>query len=89
MAKNYVCCQPAASEYKSCDRTSRRGVNFVIQREGRIVPVEVKSADNTKAQSLGVYMNACRSDCAIRLSTKNFGFEDGENTIPLYAAFCI
>ena len=26
---------------------------------------------------------------AIRLSSKNFGFEDGLYSIPLYAAFCI
>lgn len=25
----------------------------------------------------------------IKLSTKNFGFEDGKKTVPLYAAFCI
>ena len=25
---------------------------------------------------------------AIKLSTRNFGFEDGKKTVPLYAAFC-
>ena len=27
--------------------------------------------------------------CDGELSTKNFGFEDGKKTVPLYAAFCI
>lgn len=91
MAENYVCCQLAASGYRSYYWSSERGaeVDFVIQREGRIIPVEVKSADNTKAKSLGVYMNTYRPDYAIKLSTKNFGFEGGKKTIPLYAAFCI
>ena len=26
---------------------------------------------------------------AIKLCTKNFGFEDKKKTVPLYAAFCI
>lgn len=64
-------------------------VDFVIQREGKLIPVEVKSADNTKAKSLKVYMEAYKPDYAIKLSAKNFGFEDGKKTVPLYAAFCI
>ena len=64
-------------------------IDFVIQREGKLIPVEVKSADNTKAKSLRVYMETFRPDYAIKLSAKNFGFEDGKKTVPLYAAFCI
>jgi len=29
-------------------------VDFIIQRERSIIPIEVKSADNTKAKSLGI-----------------------------------
>jgi len=64
-------------------------VDFVIQREGKIIPVEVKSADNTKAKSLAVYIDSYKPQYAIKLSAKNFGFEDGKKTVPLYAAFCI
>ena len=54
-----------------------------------IVPIEVKSADNTKAKSLKVYMGTYKPAYAIKLSAKNFGFEDGKKTVPLCAAFCI
>ena len=64
-------------------------IDFIIQREGKLIPVEVKSADNTKAKSLKVYMDTYEPAYAIKLSTKNFGFEDGKKTVPLYAAFCI
>ncbi len=47
------------------------------------------SADNTKAKSLKVYMETYKPDYAIRLSAKNFGFENGKKIVPLYAAFCI
>ncbi|KKM12637.1 ATPase [Clostridiales bacterium PH28_bin88] len=91
MVENYVCCQLTANEYRSYYWTSERGaeVDFIIQRGGKIIPIEVKSADNTKAKSLGIYINTHKPEYAIKLSTKNFGFEDGKKTVPLYAAFCI
>ena len=49
----------------------------------------MKSADNTRAKSLKVYMDTFAPDYAIKLSARNFGFEDGKKTVPLYAAFCI
>lgn len=91
MVENYVCCQLTSNEYKSFYWTSERGaeVDFIIQREGKIIPIEVKSADNTKAKSLNVYMDTHKPEYAFKLSTKNFGFEDGKKTVPLYAAFCV
>lgn len=91
MVENYVCCQLTSSEQRSYYWTSDRGaeVDFIIQREGKIIPIEVKSADNTKAKSLGIYINTHNPEYAIKLSTRNFGYEDGKKTAPLYAAFCI
>lgn len=91
MVENYVQVQLLANEYRSYYWMSERGaeVDFIIQRKGRLIPIEVKSADNTKAKSLNVYIEKYQPDYAIKLSTKNFGFEDGKKTVPLYAAFCI
>ena len=30
--------------------------DFVIQRNGKLIPIEVKSADNTRAKSLKIYI---------------------------------
>lgn len=91
MVENYVCLSLIANGYQCFYWQSTRGaeVDFIIQREGRIIPIEVKSADNTRAKSLAEYIKTYRPDYAIKLSTKNFGFEDGKKTVPLYAAFCI
>ena len=91
MAENYVNIQLTINGYHTFYCESERGaeIDFVIQRSGRLIPVEVKSADNTRAKSLMVYMETYQLDYAIRLSSKNFGFEDGKKTVPLYAAFCI
>ena len=91
MSENYVNFHLTCNGYTTYYWESDRGaeVDFVIQRDGKIIPVEVKSADNTKAKSLKVYMDAYSPEYAIKLSAKNFGFEDKKKTVPLYAAFCI
>ncbi len=91
MVENYVNFHLAYNGYKTYYWESDRGaeVDFVIQRDGKIIPVEVKSADNTRAKSLKVYMDTYSPEYAIKLSAKNFGFEDKKKTVPLYAAFCL
>ena len=91
MTENYVNVQLTINGYTTYYWESDRGaeVDFVIQREGHLIPVEVKSADNTKAKSLKVYIDTYKPAYAIKLSARNFGFEDGKKTVPLYAAFCI
>jgi hypothetical protein len=61
----------------------------VIQKDGEIIPVEVKSADNAKAKSLSVYMKRYSPPYGIKVSAGNFGFADGKKTIPLYSTFCL
>jgi hypothetical protein len=91
MAENYVNVQLAINGYRTYYWESERGaeIDFVIQRDGKLIPVEVKSADNVKAKSLKVYMDKYKPEYAIKLSAKNFGFDGGKKTVPLYAAFCI
>lgn len=91
MAENYVNVQLTISGYNTYYWESDRGaeIDFVIQRDGQIIPIEVKSADNTRAKSLKVYMDTYKPAYAIKLSTKNFGFDDHKKIVPLYATFCI
>ncbi|MGM9603239.1 MAG: ATP-binding protein [Faecousia sp.] len=91
MAENYVHVQLTINGYATYYWESDRGaeIDFIIQREGQLIPIEVKSADNTRAKSLKVYMDTYKPAYAIKLSAKNFGFEGGKKIVPLYAAFCI
>lgn len=91
MAENYVNVQLSINGYHTYYWQSERGaeIDFIIQRDGQLIPIEVKSADNTRAKSLKVYMDTYKPAYAIKLSTKNFGFEDNKKIVPLYAAFCI
>lgn len=91
MTENYVHNQLKINDYTTYYWESDRGaeIDFIIQREGKLIPIEVKAADNTRAKSLKLYMDRFEPAYAIKLSTKNFAQEDNKLIIPLYAAFGI
>lgn len=65
-------------------------IDFILQtKKGKIVPVEVKASSHTKSRSLNNYINEYNPTYSIRISTKNFGFENSIKSVPLYAVFCI
>lgn len=65
-------------------------LDFVMQdREGNIIPLETKAADNVKAKSLMTFVSKYTPPYSIRVSAKNFGFENNIKSVPLYAVFCI
>lgn len=64
-------------------------VDFVIQKEGRILPVEVKSGEHVKSRGLKHFQKIAAPEKMIRLSRKNFGREEEILALPLYAAFCL
>lgn len=64
-------------------------VDFLINIDGDIIPVEVKASDNTTSKSLNYYIKRYNPKYSIRLSTKNFGEANGIKSIPLYASFLI
>lgn len=64
-------------------------VDFLLNVDGDIIPIEVKASDNTTSRSLNYYVNRYKPKYSIRLSTKNFGFSNNIKAIPLYAAYLI
>lgn len=64
-------------------------IDFIIYNYDGLIPVEVKSSDNTKSKSLKTYMERFKPKYAIRVSSKNFGFENNIKSVPLYATFLI
>lgn len=64
-------------------------VDFLININGDIIPIEVKASDNTTSKSLNFYLKRFKPKYAIRLSTKNFGEINNIKSIPLYASFLI
>ena len=91
--ENYVASQLAANEidlyYWLSDGIAE--IDFLLYNDDGIIPVEVKAANNTQSKSLKAYMEKFKPNYAIRISTKNFGYnaETKIKSIPLYAIFCI
>ena len=81
MAENYVNTHLTMNGYTTYYWESDRGaeIDFIIQRADEqgsaIIPIEVKSADNTQAKSLKVYIENYKPKYAIKLSAKNFNFD--------------
>ena len=65
-------------------------VDFVVQmNDGKVIPIEVKSSENVRSKSLKQFINKYKPAYSVRVSTKNFGFENGIKSIPLYALHCL
>jgi predicted AAA+ superfamily ATPase len=64
-------------------------VDFLLSQETGIIPCEVKAAENVKSKSLSVYVEKYKPAYAIRISAKNFGFENNIKSTPLYAVHCV
>lgn len=64
-------------------------VDFLIQKEGKVIPIEVKTGQNVHAKSLKHFEKMYQPDKIIRMSEKNFGTDGKIYSVPLYAAFCV
>ena len=61
-------------------------VDFVVQIDGRIVPVEVKAEENLKSKSLKSYNEKYKPKLSVRMSMSDFRQEPTLTNLPLYAA---
>jgi predicted AAA+ superfamily ATPase len=92
LAENYVAGQLAAIETPLCYWKSENTaeVDFLISDHAdAIVPIEVKAGKRVDSPSLRVYQARYQPPLSIRFSTRNFGFDNGIKSVPLYAVFCL
>jgi predicted AAA+ superfamily ATPase len=66
-------------------QNSHAEVDYVIQLNDAIIPIEVKSGKQGKMQSLHLFMKEKQSEYGIRTSLENFSQYDKINVIPLYS----
>ena len=59
-------------------------VDFIIQHQGEVYPVEVKAAENLQAKSLKVYNERYQPKVCLRTSLSSYRREDWLVNIPLY-----
>jgi len=66
------------------NETSRSEIDFIIEVDSKIIPVEVKSSTNLKAKSLKIYIEKFKPDVALRTSTADYKKTNNLYDIPLY-----
>ena len=93
ITENYVANELLSNKFKLYYWQSNgiAELDFLIYNDDGIIPIEVKSSDNTQSKSLNVYIEKYKPKYSIRISQKNFGYNKDKNikSVPLYAVFCI
>ena len=72
------------------NETTKREIDIIVQKDGEVVPIEVKSG-NTRANSLKSLLNSNRDiHYGYKFADSNIVIsEDGISTLPLYMAVFI
>jgi predicted AAA+ superfamily ATPase len=65
--------------------SSNAEVDFVIQNNNRIIPIEIKSSGKGSMQSMYRFLDEKRQEEGIRISTENFSGINKIKILPLYA----
>ena len=93
IAENFVANQLLCSGFDLFywKNTATAEVDFLLYTADGVIPVEVKAGENTQSKSLKVYMEKYDAKYAIRISTKDFGYDPKTKikSVPLYATFLI
>jgi len=91
LTENYIANVFEQNEHKLYYWTSggNAEIDFILEIGGKVIPVEVKAREHVKSRSLSVYKKQYNAANTIRISGKNFGFENGIISLPLYAAWLV
>lgn len=91
LTENYVFNQLLSNNIKSYYWVSDgvAEVDFIVRLNNDIIPIEVKSTENIRSKSLSIYKDMNKPKYSIRISLRNFGYENEIKSVPLYAVFCI
>lgn len=66
-------------------RGSQAEVDYVIQKDNRIIPIEVKAGKSGRMRSMHIFLKERNLDKGLRVSFQNFSAEGSTESLPLYA----
>ena len=92
LSENYVL-QSLATQFEVLPRywtmdAPKQEVDFLVQRENDVIPIEVKAEDNVESKSLKAFKKVYGDEIKlrVRLSLKNLRMDDDVLNIPLFMA---
>ncbi|HRZ42768.1 MAG TPA: AAA family ATPase [Bacteroidales bacterium] len=84
--KNQSChTRPQLYYWNREKRGSHAEVDFLVQKQQEIIPIEVKSGTQGKMQSLRILLQEKKLTMGFRVSMENYGQYDNIRVLPLYA----
>jgi len=87
VSEQFVLQQLVSQGYQSfywAPENARSEVDFLIQKQNQVVPIEVKSAENLKSRSLRVYYDKFHPSTCIRTSLSGYQKQQWMQNIPMY-----
>jgi predicted AAA+ superfamily ATPase len=93
LTEQYVCQQMIADRnmdlFYMLSESGRYEIDFLVQHEGNVVPIEVKAGQTVHAKSLRSYCEKYEPSLAIRLSMNPCERQDRLLNMPLYGVHCL
>lgn len=93
LTEQYVCQQMIAdldlSLFYMLSENGRYEIDFLVQHEGNVVPIEVKAGQTVHAKSLCAYCEKYAPSLAVRLSMNPCEKQDHLLNMPLYGVHCL
>jgi predicted AAA+ superfamily ATPase len=88
-AQELLACETRVSAQRAFWVREKKGsdaeIDFIIQHDGKIIPIEVKSGHNAKLRSLHLFMDEASHNLAVRVWSQPFSID--EATTPLGKKF--
>jgi len=85
LIKNTSCYEKTQLYYWQREaKNSQAEVDYVIQKQDKIIPIEVKAGTKGSMQSLYLFLDEKKLDFGVRLSLENFSEMEKVKIVPLY-----
>lgn len=91
LLENYIAVELHSKGYPLYywESNSQAKIDFIINKEGIFLPIEVRETNNTRSKALSIFKTVYPTEKSIKISPKNFSYHNNIKYLPLYATFCI
>lgn len=71
------------------ESNSQAKIDFLIQNEDGVIPLEVKTNENTRSKSVSIFRASHEIPYSIKVSNRNYEYSGQVKHLPYYAMFCL
>lgn len=65
-------------------------IDFLIQKSNKdLIPIEIHTSENTRSKCINVFKNKYPFPYALKISSRNFKYENQIKYVPYYSIFCL